>query len=489
MLPPSLPICTLEAAFQCSDSDIDIPPAFYPGQAIPTILTFRLDRYSSLAHSLNPTLTMSLVGTLHLPNSGPRTIICVSVSLSEGLELWARDAQQAYASRVLSPEIPMLDPDRSLPGGTYSLPLTVQVPSTPRLPPSFNVSGASFAVTYALSVQLTCDDPMRLGARVHLAETAREFEMMPETLPSRTPRYNSNTFWVKGERPSTAPSSGIKSFSRRANTKWTVEPFLPTTAFSPTSTIPIRLKLSPPTDDEGAGISAIPFLPLETHYQILVRLAVVRREHLSSSRPHLNDPASQSDLVREEEVMSQYAWFESRDMKPMEIKTSIPLMLGNHWTHGFSLMLNVGTSVPEMDDIIAVSSTFHLCTTLAFLPRPARADRLGLSTRCLADVVPDLPPRGTFTHPTANPPFDLTALKRDFPGTIRTLPLPIVVGSVSEPRSAMRTVRWSDLQLERTPEGEEVGRIISGETYSCGDGWIQAPPSYVDAIATVPYEY
>ncbi|ORX35922.1 hypothetical protein BD324DRAFT_651834 [Kockovaella imperatae] len=473
--PPSLPPCSLEATFQCSDTNVDIPPAFYPGQAIPTVLTFRLDRFSSLSHSLNPTLTMSLVGTLHLPNSAPQTIICVSVSLADGLELWARDAQQVYASRPPSPVYPSIDPTTCLPGGTYSLPLTVQVPCTPRLPPSFATPGSSFAVTYALSVTLTCDDPARPGGRVYLAETARGFEMMPETLPTRTPRYSPTSFWVKSERPASTPARS-RSLTRRPNSKWSVEPFLPTTTFSPTSTIPLRIKLSPPEEPDLVG----------TRYQVVVRLAVIRREHLSTSPAHVQDPSGQSGLVKEVEVISRYAWFETVT-ETIEFEAALPLMIGNRWTHGFSTMLNVGSanSAQGPIDTIAVSSTYHLATTLAFLPQAP-----GLREVKLQDVFPfEMPAMGVFSEPTTMPPFDLSVLKRRFPGTIRTLPLPIVVGSVSEPRSAMQLLRWSDLHLERTPNGEEIGRIITGEQLSCEDGWIQAPPSYGDAIETVPYEF
>ena len=79
-------------------------------------------------------------------------------------------------------------------------------------------------------------------------------------------------------------------------------------------------------------------------------------------------------------------------------------------------------------------------------------------------------------------------LRRVFPGTIRTLPLPLVVGSVSEPRQAMHNIRWSDLHLDSS-SGEEIGRMISGEGISCEDGWMVPPPAYDEAILVVPYEF
>lgn len=399
---------------------------------------------------------MSLVGTLHLPQGPPRTIICVSVSLAEGLELWARDAQHAYAHR---PDHCAVDPKVSLPGGTYSLPLTVQVPSTPRLPPSFQVAGASFAVTYALAVTLACNDPLRPGCRVNLAEAARPFEMMPETLPTRRPRYTETSFSVR-----TTPYRRSTT-----NSRWSVEPSLPTTAFSPTSNIPLSLRLSPPRDSSDT-------------FHVLVRVALIRREHSTTSDSAFRDASGQAGLVNEVDIVSTLAWFEVKQAS-IEISAVLPIMADTVWNHGFSTVLNVGPATPiETADSISVSSTFYVASTLAFLPQTA-------GSPSLADVMPGiLPPVGVFTAPQAGSIIDMASIKRNFPGTVRTLPLPIIVGSVSEPRSAMRTIRWSDLHLDQS-SGEEVGRMLTGEVISCEDGWIQAPPSYAEACEDVPYEF
>lgn len=434
-----------------------MPPAFYPGQAIPVLLTFCLDRYSSLPHRLNPSLTISLIGTLHLPNGAPRTIICVSVSLAEGLQLWARDARHAYAARLTRDH--SLDPATCLPGGTYSLPLTVQVPSSPRLPPSFAVPGAKFAVTYTLAASLDCDDPLRTGRRINLAEANGPFEMMPETLPMRTPRYNETSFSVRTlvpQRRSTAP-------------RWTIEPSLPTTTYSPSSRIPITLRLTPP---QGSVES----------YQVLLRIALVRREYSSLSDSPVRDPTGQAGLVSEVDVVSTMAWFEINRLG-VNIHTSLPIMTSESWPHGFSTMLNVtpAEADPETGPII-VSSTFHLASTFAFLA-------CGEGQPALTDLISEgLPPQGVFTPPTAGSTLDMISLKRHFPGTVRTLPLPVVIGSVSEPHSAMQIHRWSDVHFDSS-SGQEVGRVITGEGVSCEDGWIQAPPSYCEALDTAPYEF
>ena len=452
----------------------DIPPAFYPGQSIPTILTFVLERHSSLPHDMEPQLTMSLIGTLHMPGATSRTIICVSVSLAEGLTLWARDAKQAYALKPSSD--PSIRPELGLPGGTYSLPLTVQVPSTPRLPPTYAVEGSGFSVTYALTVSLTAKHPYKDGVRISLAEDARAFEMMPETMPTRAPKYYPQTFFVRGGVMGTA-----KAMVRSDNDRWTIKPFLPTTAYSPTSLIPLSLRIEPPT--HGATIQP---------FHILVRLALVRREH-HSNRPHdFRDPLGHAGLKSEEELHAASLWLESDGISPLELNDLVlPITLADtRWTKGYSTMLNVGppsTSTATDADHIAVSSTFHLGVTLAFIPL---GTHVSSHSSTVTRFIPGGPRAQRSLCPVApvTPLTSLASLKRHFPGTMRTLPLPIVIGSVSEPRLAMHQHRWSDLQLDRT-SGREVGRMISGEGVSCEDGWILAPPRYEDAVLQVPYVF
>ncbi|WVQ98309.1 hypothetical protein IAU59_005432 [Kwoniella sp. CBS 9459] len=515
---PLRPVCTLKAAYQCSETSSLIPPSFYPGQSIPVVLTFELDRFSSLPHELNPTLTMSLIGTLHLPNSAPRTIICVSVSLSEGLALWARDAQQTYAQHPPKPSECSIDPLHGLPGGTYSLPLTVQVPSTPRLPPSFTVRSSTFAVTYALTVTLTSDDPTLpgAGARVVLAETAKPFEMLPETLPTRAPKYVAQSFYVKTDflptpfppiHQNTMVSSPVLPLTHRQNTRWSIHPSIPTTAYSPTSVIPFTLTLTPPSlaDLNLDGIyPSAGSLPAYPTFQVLIRLALVRREHSSHSIVEPRD-ATGHGLVHEEEIVARWGWIEASSEDKIKLKDiALPLMPSgvSTWRHGMSTMLNVGPTANGGEEGISVSSTFHMNVTLAFLSitpgSPVLFDYLPAAFSSASPV--SIPPPGEFSEPMATSHhghghghtegcLNMARFKRSFPGTIKTLPLPIVVGSVSEPRGAMHNTRWSDLHLERSAGGREVGRMIHGEGLSCENGWIMPPPSYKEALRAAPYEY
>ncbi|WVW78174.1 hypothetical protein I302_100125 [Kwoniella bestiolae CBS 10118] len=506
--PPSRPVCSISAAYQDSETSSLIPPSFYPGQSIPVVLTFELDRFSSLPHYLNPTLSMSLIGTLHLPNQQPRTIICVSVSLSEGLALWARDAQQTYLRNPPRPSECSIDPTYGLPGGTYSLPLTVQVPSTPRLPPSFTVRSSSFAVTYALTVTLSCDDPAfpNAGARVVLADTAKPFEMMPETLPTRAPRYVPSSFFVKTDLPiessfvTPVPGENLPILPRQS-AKWTIHPHIPTTTYSPTSTIPFSISLTPPSISDLQLELPSGYQPLQPTTQVLIRLALVRREHSSLSKQEPLDSQG-NGLVVEEEIVSRWGWIESSSEDKIRLKDiALPLLPdgSNTWKHGMSTMLNVNssnTSPNGEEPGVSVSSTFHLNVTLAFLSitpgSPVLSDYLPAGFSDANDLPIEIPQPGEFSEPLSPNSagyFNISKFKRYFPGTVKTLPLPIVVGSVSEPRGAMHNVRWSDLHLSRNSRGREVGRMIHGESLSMENGWMVPPPSYHEAIKTVPYEY
>jgi hypothetical protein len=340
------------------------------------------------------------------------------------------------------------------------------VPTTPRLPPTFDVNGATFSVTYSLNVNLTCDDP-QTGSRVVLAESGRAFEMLPETLPTRAPRFAPQSFWVR-----------MGSHTRQPNYRWSVRPMLPTTTFSPTSTIPLELEFAPPKETP------------DQEFQIAIRIALVRREHTSYGFGPV-DPNVNDQLVQDHEVVVRWGWIEADGHSTVRIPNiDLPLMIGSQWKNGYSTMLNVGSARSQYGQNhitdhagISVASTFHLCITLAF------------AQHTLRDILPPaararMPPPGVFGPATTSEDaaLSLVELKRTFPGTVRTLPIPIVIGSVAEPRDAMHISRWSDLQLERR-NGRERGRMIHGEALSCEDGWVCPPPAYAEALGVVPYHY
>ncbi|EIW71065.1 hypothetical protein M231_03536 [Tremella mesenterica] len=494
---PTLPSCSLMAEFRRTSTGPPLPPAFYPGQAIPTILTFNLDRRSSLPHSLRPQLSMSLVGTLHLASKATRTIVCVSVSLQEGLTLWARDAACALRSVTSSPP-----PLEGLPGGIYNLPLTVQVPTTPRLPPSFRVRNAGFGVSYNLVVSLTCDSiPPTQGQsimkRVVLAETAVPFDMLPETLPTPPVYYRPSAFYVRDFHGDDGGIVGVKGSIRRPNALWSVNISIPTAAYSPSEQIPININLTPPQEQPTGKYAE--------KYHIFIKASLTRREHSSISPPSpppssvpLPQPTKNAAglyLIGEEEICSSWGWVESNDISTIHLPNLIlPLVSsGQSWEYGFSTVLNVGNQSYVQDSTrnnqnsngVSISSTFQINVVTAFLSLPLHSKKSKIT-----DFIPFLPPMGIFTQPGLSPDkLKMNVMKRYFSGTIKNHSISITVGSVSEPRGAMQSTCWSELQLDRTEDGRETGtgRMVAGRSTTSENGWILPPPSYKEAVAQPPY--
>ncbi|WOO84741.1 uncharacterized protein LOC62_06G008254 [Vanrija pseudolonga] len=431
-------------AFQATSGAVDLPPAFYPRQPIPTLLTLELARNSHLAHALRPQLTMSMVGTLRLGAAPPQTIIYVSVSLEQGLALWARDAAVAHAAEGDANESDPTTMQR-MPGGTYTLPLSVQVPATPRLPPSFAVPGAHFAVSYALEVALTVDAGAA-GGRVVLAHAARSFDMLPETLPTPPPAEVCHALWVPG-----AVGDGA------AAARWRLTPSLPTSTYSPTSSIPLQLRIEPPP--EGSARRA------------LVRVSLVRRERSDAQRATID-------------VSSAWGWVRPAAGTATTVRYALPIMTAATWAHGFSTVLNVDAAHGSGGGMtVIVSSTFHLLVQAVFL---ADDEALGAWFEELGEQPFE---SGQFSRARAGAADDKAAwdaLVARHSAAQRTLSLPVILGSVSEPRGALHAYHWSDLLLGA--DGS-AGRMVEGEAFSSEDGWMCAPPTYSQALDDIPYVY
>lgn len=334
-----------------------------------------------------------------------RTIIDISVSLAEGLALWARDAG-------------VIDEDGALPSGGYTLPLSAQIPTSPRLPPTFAVPSAAFGMSYALCASLSCDAPEGHGQeRILIARAAAPFDLYPATLPTPSPRILPHSFWV--------PSSSDTT------ERWVVQASLPTGTYSPTSVIPLELAIHPPVEKRprsdahsSAGMTAA------------MQISLIQEERIGETVIGSRTVASRVDFQPIEDDVTM--------LRPV-------LPLPPNWTYGFSTVL----VVDEDDELVRVSSTFHIRIDVLFLPTPSNIT-------------------------------SWTEIERDAPLPPRTLTIPIVIGSVAEPRGAMHTHRWSDLQLD---DGGDRGRMVEGEAISCEDGWILPPPSYARAIEDAPYVY
>lgn len=383
---------------------------------------------------------------MRVRDAPPRVIIDISVSLAEGLALWARDAGAAgrrAAARALGADRDSVAAASSdaLPPGMYTLPLSAQVPSAPRLPPTF--SGDGFALSYTLCVSLTCDSADDTGNRV-VAHASHPFDLLPATLPTSAPRVMPHSYWIP-----TATAGTVR---------WVINPSIPTTSYSPTSRIPLELTITPPQAEEDGHVDGG-----GDETAVLVRVSIVREERVDSGV---------ASSVRS--IVSTRVGWEPVGRDPVTLHPHLPVMTGNTWRHGFSTVLAIDGGADA--NPVHVSSKFYLRIDTVLLPVSA--------PRQLGFGAPGLHP------PMAGSDAESRAwarIERRAPATSRSLSIPIVIGSVSEPRDALHAHRWSDLQLDEGGEGG--GRMVNGETFSCEDGWMLAPPSYSEALDSAPYVY
>lgn len=159
------------------------------------MLNLVISRNACLPHALNPRLTMALTGRLSMGGYS-RSIVAISVSLVEGLSLWTKDAIEAHRRHRPTGMVASCDPNYALPGGRYTLPLTVQIPNL-KLPPTFQTPNGKFAVTYELGVSLTCDNLAKHGSQFILADVARSFTLLPLTLPQAPPVIAPLAQWLE----------------------------------------------------------------------------------------------------------------------------------------------------------------------------------------------------------------------------------------------------------------------------------------------------
>lgn len=506
-----------------------------PGQSIPTLVTLELPRFTSLPHNLRPALNMSLVGTLRLPPSlvgedivddedewAERVLINVGVGLQDGMDLWQKDATVGQSpaltpgidcpqvsvdlSRFLSTAWKRLsekkkrgrsNPEFALPGGKYTLPLTVQVPSNPVLPPTFDLPDSAFEVSYQLTVSLTVDDPDPSAPderprRIVLSRSSRPFALLPTTLPTLAPEVppiqglleaprrdsisklvgSASSSWLDRFNGAMEPlKSGFGVPSARSAsvdlpgglypTSWSILPSVPTASYSPSSTIPVDFALNPP--------SALPSASLPNGY-LIIRASLLRREFLytSSGAPTVTD--ANEGLLSEETIAAVSHRVNLLDLYSTDGKLprlSVPLGYGSTgvaaWDKGFSSSLSVTPSVGSSSPHIHCASRFFLSIHITFLSPSNLARSPSLATNEVSDpsVASHLPSR--------------------------MVVIPISVGSVGEPPGSNRRV-WREMYIGRDEEtGEERPSMVEGCEVDREEGWIVAPPSYEVALGEPAY--
>ncbi|SCZ90353.1 BZ3500_MvSof-1268-A1-R1_Chr1-3g01935 [Microbotryum saponariae] len=496
---------TPEASFAPSnhindDSEHVVPPAFFPSQRIHFQPWMRIVRPDGLPFTAIAGMQLGVTGMIDLldPLTGKivaqRMIADFCVDLSTGLKCWKRDAQAARHTQGLETELPGQE---RLPPGTYSIPLSMKIPVTSRMPPSFEC--AQFRIHYSMALTITAAACAPNGTPRRLKIYSLPFHILPSTLPAPAPELPV----LKHDHPLGMLASLAQSFTLRTIPTGFhhVHPSLPTSHFSPGghASIPVSLRIRD--------------RPLEPT-DLYIRLALVRKTYVrDSTRCSLHDAIEEEwgapgvsvrdlnypeeMLVEpwcrdEEEIVSRWGWipYSSRPgADPTELAqvdiNDIALPLHGldpsnpAWAHGYSTELDLEpTAVPTLKQgacswfspvfrtrppvmqeyrrHLHVSTRFYLSIEMGFA-----SPQLGATLTELKRLSPDLdiPAPNTFTSPRAPATSDLNgtsvvnpfftpsstlppgAAARTrpspsplaFPGTKRELFIPITIGSVAEP--------------------------------------------------------
>lgn len=473
-----------------------------------------LPRYTCLPHDLAPALSISLIGTLRCPPSlvgdepedewSQRILINVGVGLQDGMDLWQKDAQTAWERLSDKRKKGRSNPAVALPGGKYTLPLTVQVPSNPTLPPSFDLPTSAFEIGYHLSVTLSINDPEPAASppgdhprRVVLSRSKRDFALLPTTLPTLAPSLapipglleapsrrdsftalvgSASAGWLDrlssaidplkaGFGVPTSRSAQLHDMSAASSsaadawpTSWSIVPSMPTASFSPSSIVPVDFLLQPPTACPTALLPA---------GQLVIRAALLRREYVFASALAPLSTDAQEGLLSEEQIVSCVGRLDlaaAPGVRPSLPRLSLPLGVGagTAWSKGFSTSLSVSPGPGSPHSHLQCASRFYLSLQLAFAP----AGRLPSATNRFVLDDPFVVPSGLAS---------------------RTVLIPILIGSVGEPPGANRRL-WRELYLgQNDATGEERPQLVDGCAVDRDEAWILPPPSYEAALAEPVY--
>ncbi|GAA5870140.1 hypothetical protein JCM16303_001905 [Sporobolomyces ruberrimus] len=521
------------------EADQTLPPAFFPSQRISFSPRLRITSANGLAFSSLGGMHLGVTGMCETLDSdgqvkSKRMIADFCIDLSSGLKIWKRDADNARkaaahrAGRVDDVE----DNETRLPPGTYVLPLSMKVPNSERLPPSFEC--AQFRISYTMSIALFSTMQSANGTPRRLKVFSIPFHVLPSTLPSPAPELPVLTHdHKKGVFASLMKSLSFSSSPRQTETGYhIVYPSLPTSHFSPGAhaSIPVSLRIVD--------------RPLEPT-DLYIRLAIVRKTYVreSSSMSLANAIEDEWGLgtgvslaamgypeevivepwcKEEEEIVSRWGWvpYSARPgadptQKAEVVINDIALPLigsnGIGWDHGYSTALDLEpTSTPtlthgecswfspsfrnrppiskEYSKHVHVSSRFFLSVEVGFA-----SPQLRETLSALGDESPDLelPQPNTFTRPTtprtsaysgqslSNPFHVPSARSRQsaatpasslpFPGKLRELFIPITIGSVAEPGLACFSQERSEAEnTSRRQEREQ--REERGEDVRSAEG-------------------
>lgn len=474
-----------------------LPPAFFPSQRISFSPRLRIASAAGLPFSSLGGMHLGVTGMCELLDDQgavrcQRMIADFCIDLTSGLRVWRRDAEAAarHARSGAS------DGDVQLPPGTYVLPLSMKVPNSDRLPPSYEC--AHFRITYTMSIALFSAATNSNGTPRRLKVFSVPFHVLPSTLPVPAPELPTLTHdHKKGVFESLMRSLSFSSPRLNETGFHTVIPSLPTSHYSPgaSASVPVTLRIVD--------------RPLEPT-DLYIRLAIVRKVYVRQSgrvsleraieeRWGLEEGVPVSTLgypeemlvepwcVEEEEIVSRWGWipYSARPGANPEEENEIQLddiMLplcgpdGRGWTHGYSSSLDLEPSaIPttthgdcswfspafrtrapvasEYGQHFHVSSRFYLSVEIGFAP-----PTLGETLAHLRSQTPDLavprpfeftasssPTTSVYSGLSTSNPFFVPSSRATplqaatpasplaFPGKLRELLIPITIGSVAEP--------------------------------------------------------
>ncbi|KAL8286653.1 hypothetical protein RQP46_004181 [Phenoliferia psychrophenolica] len=356
------------------DDDHSLPPAFFPSARISFSPRLRVTAPGGLAYSALGGMHLGVTGMCETLDSegnvkSKRMIADFCTDLSSGINIWKRDGKAARSAATANYDDDGEgdDDEQSLPQGTYVLPLTMKIPNSERLPPSFECP--QFRIYYTMSIALFSVALTSDGTPRRLKVFSVPFHILPSTLPTPPPELPVLTH----DHKKGVFASILKSLSFTSPKPETgyhvVFPSLPTSHFSPAShaSIPVTLR-----------IVDRPLEPTDLYIRLaLVRKTYVRESHHSSLATAIEDewglgigvsPAqlgyTEETVLEpwcrdEEEIVSRWGWvpYSSRPGADPSAKAEVviqdialPLsgLHGEGWTHGYSTSLDIEpTAVPS----------------------------------------------------------------------------------------------------------------------------------------------
>lgn len=401
-----------------SEHDSTAPPAFFPLQRVGfspqlKVHSRHLPQAAGFPLSLIGGMTLGVTGVVGVPvvdrKTGrqaresrtnakkwktQRVVVDFVTDLSHGLETWKADAEFATQASSGVP-LNQLDGQAVLPPGTYILPLSMKIPASDRLPPSFRSDHFRITYTMSLAVWSKATDPLT-GQPIHCKVFTVPFDILPSTLPTGPPKlprlvwedrsFNGSNPWngmwegfkrvlghpgANGILPTVNRKRSIAAVTAQmhgpqataaaiaaSTATHIVIPSLPSSSFSPASQASIPVTLS---------IIDRPIVPTDLYIRISLIRSIYARDSksdwLTEATEYLlpEEVLLEKHLKEEKEICSRWGYIpyhlrpNANPLEECEVlirDLSIPLLNDGEvgWAHGYSTSLELEPSeAPTID--------------------------------------------------------------------------------------------------------------------------------------------